>query len=84
MGQEDILNFLEKADKPLSQREIAELLNEGLSKVGKILGTLFEREEIKAIDLESTMAKKYYGSNRRMRLYYHPSKDKIKIKFEFG
>ena len=69
MGQEEIVNLLEEKREPLTGREIAEMLEEPISKIFKILGVLVERKEIKSIELDRKLSMKFYKCKRRMRLY---------------
>jgi repressor of nif and glnA expression len=71
MSQEEILEVLEKADKPLSRREIAELLEDtGLTKISATICKLLKNQEIKFIEVSRIEAKKKYNSKRRLRVYY--------------
>ena len=70
MGQEEIIELLEEKREPLTGKEIAELLEEPINKIFKILGVLVERKEIKSIELDRRLSMKFYKCKRRMKLYY--------------
>lgn len=70
MGQEDIIKLLEKETKPLTRKEIAELLEENASKISRILQTLLKFNEINYIEIDRKEAMKSYGCKRRMKKYF--------------
>ena len=73
MSQSDILDVLEKANKPLSRAEISSILNERPEKVSMTLNKLIEHNEIKFKEINRIQVKFLYGSNapsRRLRVYF--------------
>jgi DNA-binding IclR family transcriptional regulator len=73
MGQFEIIEALEKAKKPLSRSEIAELINANACHVSHHLRTLVIHQEVKIIEIDRIQAKAFFkgkAPSRRMRLYY--------------
>lgn len=73
MGQNEILILLEKVKKPLSRKEISDMLNERPEKITNILKDLLRFNEIDFIELNRIEAKEKYGDKapfRRMRIYF--------------
>jgi len=70
MAQVDILELLESKKLPLSVREISELLKEDYTKVTKQVFKLFKNDEIKCLEVDRKKALKYFGSKRKLRLYF--------------
>jgi len=70
MGQEDVINILEKADKPLSRKEIAILLGWAENKTMDIISQLLKYNEIKCQELNKDYALKFYKCKRKMRIYF--------------
>lgn len=69
--QEEILDLLEKQEKPLSRTEIARMLNEeNLGKISSHIQRLLKHKEIKSIEINRKTAMKFYNTQHRMRLYY--------------
>ena len=72
MGQIDIILLLEKEKKPLSRKEISDLLKERPQKITNLLKDLIDGKDICFIEIDRNEAQKKYGNNikRRMRLYF--------------
>lgn len=73
IGQQEILILLEKVKKPLSRKEISDILNERPEKVSLIIKDLLKFKEIKCIEISRIEARERFGENapfRRMRLYF--------------
>jgi DNA-binding transcriptional regulator LsrR (DeoR family) len=73
MSQEEVINILEKFNKPLSRTEIATTLNISVIRVSHALKRLTKSREVKIIELTREQAAEHYGAchKRRMRLYYY-------------
>lgn len=73
MGQVEVLNALKNQDKPLSRREISEMLGEDLTKISHILNALLKFGDVHYIEIDRHKAKEMFGEKappRRMKLYY--------------
>jgi hypothetical protein len=73
MGQEEVLDLLEKENKPLSRTQIAEILKIDICNCSRTIKNLLTHNEIKAIEISRLEAKEMLKDNkikRRMRLYY--------------
>lgn len=73
MGQEEVLNLLEKEQKPLSRSQIAEFLEIDVCVASKTIKHLLKHNEIKCIEIDRIKAKELFKDKticRRMRLYY--------------
>lgn len=71
MGQQEIIEVLEKSKVPLSLKEICDQLGESCErKVSMRLKTLIDYNEVKVIQLHKDLAMKFYKSKRGLRLYY--------------
>lgn len=70
MGQQKVIDILEKAEKPLSRSEIAKLLDERNEKVSLWIKKMLRYNEIKCMEINRVQAKKHYNCKRRMRIYY--------------
>lgn len=73
MGQEEILDFLKKQEKPLSRGQIAIGLDYDEIKVSHLIRKLLNQNEIKSIEISRYEAKKILGDNspcRRCRIYF--------------
>ena len=70
MGQNEILDVLEKSELPMSGSQIAETLGEYDKKIFKLLRLLLKRKELMCIELNRHQALKHFGSKRKLRLYY--------------
>ena len=70
MGQEEIVEFLEKYKKPVSRSEIASALSQDVILISHAIARLVKSKEIKIIEIDRQQAMKLYHCKRRMRLYY--------------
>ena len=73
IGQQEIIEILEKHNKPISRREIAEELNIPAQIVSRHIQKLLLHNEIKCIEIDRNQARAYFKErlpSRRMRLYY--------------
>lgn len=70
MGQEEVLQVLEKNEKPLTSREIANALEDNIFHVCKILSDLVEIGEIKFKIITDAELKKKQGTTRSFRIYF--------------
>lgn len=73
MGQSEIIELLEKANKPLARCEICALLGEDGSKISHTLKKLVKYKEVKYVELDRSQIAEFYGGKkpkRRMKLYY--------------
>ena len=70
MGQADIIEVLEKNEKAMTRREIAEALGEDLVHASHSIARLIKSKDIKIIEIDREQAMKLYKCKRRMRLYY--------------
>ena len=76
MGQEIILNLLEREKRPFSRMQIAEELNENCNKISELLRKMIDHEEIKFYEIDRNKAREMFGDkapNRRMKLYFSVS-----------
>lgn len=80
MGQEEIIKVLEKSDIPLSARQIAEALDDNFSKVCSLINKLMNSNDIFPLDVSYDKALQYFGSTRRLRVYYIRKLTKKEIK----
>lgn len=74
MGQSDIIELLEKSDRPLSRSEIAQQLNSAPSKISVLLKSLIDWNEIMFEEIDKELALKKYNCKKRMKLYFSPNK----------
>jgi len=73
MGEAEIIMCLEKKDKPISRRQIAEEIGDNVTKVSHTINKLLKKKEIKCIELDRIQAGKMLNLNRvfrRTRFYY--------------
>lgn len=70
MGQGDILELLEKKRIPLAVSEIAKELETNKVVIWQCIAKLIKHKEIKIIELDRKLARKFYNSARRMQLFY--------------
>lgn len=80
MGQQEILNLLEKEGKPMAAREIAAALEETTSKVLMRISCMLDGGDISCIELDRVLAALHFKTKRKMRLYYSPEISKINLK----
>ncbi len=73
MGQAEIIECLQKHDKPISRRQIAKEINYDPVQVSHLVSKLLKRKEIKCIELDRIQAGKMLKLKRafrRTRFYY--------------
>lgn len=70
MAQGDILEILEKAIKPMSRGQIAQILQVNPCKVSRDIRMLLKYKEIKCVEIDCEQAMKFYSCHRRMLVYY--------------
>lgn len=83
MGQSEVLEFLNKQERPFSLGEIANALGECSNKISHILRKLLKHNEIKCIEIDRNKVSKIitdYKIFRRIRLYYCFEKQRINFK----
>ena len=81
LGQIDVINVLEKADKPMSRTQIAKELDDSPITISNVIKVLLKHEEIKCIELDRYQSAKllnWKNPIRRTRFYY------VGIKFKGG
>jgi predicted Zn-ribbon and HTH transcriptional regulator len=69
MSQADVIELLEKMDKPLSVGEIAKLLNDNQKKISKDLNKMLKYNEVIFEEIDRFMAMEKYNCKKRMRLW---------------
>jgi hypothetical protein len=73
MGQQEIMNILEELNRPVSKREICELLDECGIKINHILARMIKGGEVSYKELDRDKAREMFKDkppSRRIRLYY--------------
>lgn len=72
MGQSEVMDVLEKYDKPITCRQIAKDLDVEPTKVFKTLAKLLKLKDIKCIEMDRYQTAKMLGLkiHRRTRFYY--------------
>jgi len=73
MGQQEVINFLLKQNKPLSRGQIADGMNECAEKISHILKKLLKGNDIKCFELDRYKSAEFLGMKhprRRIRFYY--------------
>jgi len=70
MSQSEIINLLEKEDKPLSVGEIAILLDDNQKKISRCLASMLKYHEVACIEIDRLLAMEKYHCKRRMRLWF--------------
>lgn len=71
MGQEEVLKFLQKANKPLTRKQIADSLDLCPERVSTYLSSLVIWGDVKYIELDQKEARKFvdYKLYRRTRFF---------------
>jgi hypothetical protein len=69
MGQEELIEILEKLTKPASRGEIAKIGNKDPIWVSHMLCKLIQHQEVFCIEIPSEESAKW-GCRRKIRLYY--------------
>lgn len=70
MGQQEVIEVLEKSETPLSRREIAEKIKAHPNLVSLHLRKLLLHGEVKCKEVGRKKANTIYKSKRRLRVYY--------------
>lgn len=70
MGQQEIIDCLEKEKCPLTAKEIAEKISSTAVKVSICLETMTRYNEVKCVEINKDLAKRFFNSKRRLRMYY--------------
>ena len=70
MSQSEIIDLLEKQEKPLSVGEISKILNENQKKISRCLASLLKYSEVCFIEIDRIKAMKAYHCKHRMRLWF--------------
>jgi hypothetical protein len=70
MGQQQIISFLEKQDKPLTRSEIAKGIGASPDNVTKRLRVLIDHHEVNFIEVDYKEAQRIYKLKRRVKVYY--------------
>jgi len=71
MGQQEVLDFLEKQEEPLTSGEIAFMMKENPNKINMLLKKLIHSGDINYIEVNKDFAYKRCGAKRRIKLYYY-------------
>ena len=72
--QQEVIEVLEKAKKPMSRTQIAKELEKDLVIVSHAISKLIKFREIKCIEIDRNQAMEMFHCKRRMRLYYTGSR----------
>jgi len=70
MAQDKIEDFLEKCKHPQTAKEISEMLDISMRLVLLSLKQMLKYNEIKCIELPTSLANKFYKCKKRIRMYY--------------
>jgi len=70
MGQQEVIEFLEKQKEPMTSGEIAKFMNEQPTKISHILTLLVKFNEVETVEIDRFEAMKKCGARRRIRLYF--------------
>lgn len=70
MGQQEVIQYLEKQEEPVCSRKIAEDLDYSSPRIAQTLKQLIKSKEILFIEVDHISARKKYGLKRRCREYY--------------
>jgi|TARA_B100000315_G_scaffold110119_1_gene100982 hypothetical protein len=73
VGQQEVIDVLQKSNKPLSRSQIAKILKVNEVLISRILNTLLKFDEIKCIELDRHQVAQLLGWDspwRRTRFYY--------------
>ena len=70
MSQSDIIDLLEKEDKPLSVGEISKLLDDNQKKISRCLRVMLKYHEVACIEIDRIEAMENYKCKHRMRLWF--------------
>ena len=70
MGQQEVLDCLEKADKPLSSKEISLRIKSNNKALFVHLRKLIDSSDICCKEIDRIEARKKYGVKHKMNLYF--------------
>jgi len=70
MSQSEIIDLLEKEEKPLSVGEISKLLDGNQKKISRGLAMMVKYGEVSFIEINRIEAMKNYKCKHRMRLWF--------------
>ena len=70
MGQQEVMEFLERSNEKLTSGQIAERMNEQPSKINHILFLLCKWGDIQYMEVDRHEAQKLCGTKRRCKVYY--------------
>jgi len=70
MSQQDVIEILEKMNKPLSVSDIAKMINDDVYKISKELTRMLKYNEVAFIEIDRFEAMEKYNCKRRMRLWF--------------
>lgn len=79
MGQQEIIELLEKQTEPLSRSQICNFLGEPGSKISHIINKLLEQGEVKSIEIDRNKAKEIFGDDapcRKLKMYFIENKNR--------
>jgi predicted transcriptional regulator len=69
MGQQEVIDVLKKAQRPMTSREIAKELEASIYKVSRIINRLLKHGEVSFTELDLKETRERYGVNQKFRLY---------------
>jgi len=86
MGQQEIIECLKEANRPLTALEIAEKLGQGMNVVCERLNRMLKGGDIYYIELDRFTARLLFNNNvkRRMKLYCLEKPENVFVKMEFS
>ncbi len=70
MSQSEIIDLLEKQEKPLSVGEISKLLDDNQKKISRCIAKMLKYDEIKFVEIDRIVAMEIYHCKHRMRLWF--------------
>ena len=80
MGQQEIIEVLEKNKIPMTARQIALALEDTIVKVCDDLRKLLDYHEVQAIEIDRFVAREFFQVKHKMKIYYLDKKDLEKAK----
>lgn len=78
--QQEIITLLEKMKKPLTAKEIADLLEASITNIRNDLRKMLHYGEVEFCEIDKDIALKFFNSKRRLRVFYLEKKDLKAIK----
>ena len=70
MSQSEIIDLLEKQEKPLSVGEISKLLDDNQKKISRCLAMMVKYHEVSFIEIGRVEAMENYKCKHRMKLWF--------------